>query len=201
MATTDHRAALARAYDHAADVVASVRPDQLGLPTPCPDFDVAALVDHLVGAGRRAVEIASGETPPTEEFPHVELAEAPARLRSAGSDARSAWREDARLGQETTMPWGETYTERTLVDMYCAELVAHTWDLAAATGQRERLDQALANEALEAARAMLKPEYRDQMGPGSPFGAEVAVAPDAAPVDRFAGFMGRDPRWTEAANA
>lgn len=200
MTTTDHRAALARAYDHAAEIVAGVEPEQLGLPTPCADFDVAALVDHLVGAGRRAVDVASGETPPGEEFPHVGLAEAPGLLRSAGSDARTAWRDRARLDQETTMPWGETYTGRTLVDMYCAELVAHAWDLATATGQTERLDQELATEALEAAHAMLKPEYRNQMGPGSPFGTEVAVPPDAPPADRLAGFMGRDPRWKAAAS-
>ena len=35
------------------------------------------------------------------------------------------------------MPWGEEYTGATLVDMYLAELAAHAWDLARATGQIE----------------------------------------------------------------
>ena len=91
------------------------------------------------------------------------------------------------------MPWGETYTGATLVDMYLTELAAHSWDLATATGQRERLDPGLAPVALEAARAMLKPEYRDLMGPGSPFGAEVAPPHDADDWERLAAFPGRPP--------
>ncbi len=42
------------------------------------------------------------------------------------------------------MPWGEEYTGATLVDMYLAELAAHAWDLARATGQTGKLDPSLA---------------------------------------------------------
>ena len=37
------------------------------------------------------------------------------------------------------MPWGEDYLGTTLVNMYLAELAAHAWDLAFATGQLDRL--------------------------------------------------------------
>ena len=59
------------------------------------------------------------------------------------------------------MPWGEEYTGVTLVDMYLAELAAHAWDLARATGQTGQLDPSLALPALEGARAMIKPQYRN----------------------------------------
>ena len=39
------------------------------------------------------------------------------------------------------MPWGEEYTGATLVDMYLAELAAHAWDLARATGHRGKSQQ------------------------------------------------------------
>ena len=191
----DHRDALRQGYANAAAVVAGVQPDQRGDPTPCPAYDVAALVDHLVGAGWRAVTLGRGETPTGAEFPHVELADAPGQLAAAGEAAAAAWSDDARLDATTTMPWGETYSGRVLVDMYLSELAAHAWDLAAATGQLRRLDQALAGSALEAARAMLKPEYRDAMGAGEPFGAEFEPPPDATTWERFAAFMGRAPRW------
>ena len=42
------------------------------------------------------------------------------------------------------MPWGEEYTGATLVDMHLAELAAHAWDLARATGQIDKLDPSLA---------------------------------------------------------
>ena len=47
------------------------------------------------------------------------------------------------------MPWGEEYTGATLVDMYLAELAAHAWDLARATGQTDKLDPSVALPALE----------------------------------------------------
>jgi uncharacterized protein (TIGR03086 family) len=190
----DRRPALFAAFQHAAGVTAGVRPDQLGGPTPCPDFDVTALVDHLVGAGWRAVALGRGETPGGEEFPHVELSDAPLQLRQAGGEAASGWSDD-RLAATTTMPWGETYTGYTVVDMYLSELMAHAWDLALATGQPASCDEDLGTAALAAARSMLRPEYRDMMGVGNPFGAEQPAPDSATTLERFAAFMGRQVDW------
>lgn len=194
MSGTDRRTDLVRSYEQAAEILAGVRPDQLRLATPCPDYDVSTLVDHVVGAGWRAAALGRGEQPGGDEFPHVELADAPDQLRRAGKEAESSWSDDARLVATVTMPWGEVYTGATVVDMYLAELAAHSWDLAIATGQLARLDRALATPALDAARAMLQPGYRDLMGQGNPFGAEVAAPADATDWERFAAFMGRQAR-------
>jgi uncharacterized protein (TIGR03086 family) len=199
MTEPDHRTALIASYPHAAAVVAGVDSEQLGDPTPCQAFDVAALVDHLVGAGWRAAALGRGEAPTGEEFPHVELSDAPDQLREAGIEARSAWSDDDRLGATVDMPWGETYDGATLVDMYLAELAAHAWDLAAATGQLDSLDLSLAAPALEAAQTMLKPEYRDLVEVGSPYGAAVEPPPGATEWERFVAFMGRPPHdWAGA---
>jgi uncharacterized protein (TIGR03086 family) len=133
-------------------IVAGVSPDQLGNPTPCPDYDVATLIDHVIGASWLGVALGRGESPAGGEFPHIELADAPDQLRRAGQAAEAAWSDDARLAATVTMPWGETYTGATLVDLHVTELAAHTWDLAASTGQLDRLDPGLAPNALEAAR-------------------------------------------------
>jgi hypothetical protein len=126
----------------------------------------------------------------------VELPDAPGQLRSAAEQAARAWGDDSSLSSRHAMPWGEEYTGATLVDMYLAELAAHAWDLARATGQTGRLDPSLALPALEGARAMIKPQYRNMVGPGAPFGAEVSPAPGADDWERLAAFMGRDPRAT-----
>ncbi len=198
MTDTDHRTDLARNFTHAVTIVVGVSPDQLGDSTPCPDYDVATLIDHLIGASWLGVALSRSESPAGGEFPHIELADAPDQLRRAGQAAEAAWSDDARLAATVTMPWGETYTGTTLVDLHVTELGAHTWDLAVATGQLDRLDPRLAPSALEAARAMLKPEYRN--GAGNPYGAEVEAPPDATDWERFASFMGRQPRkpsaWT-----
>jgi len=194
MAKDDRRQEFARSYTHAADIVSGIRADQLNDPTPCPEYDVAGLVDHIVGAGWRAAEMGRGVSPAAEEFPHVELPDAPDQLRQAGKEAESAWADDGRLDATVTMPWGETYDGSTLVNMYLAELAAHSWDLAFATGQLGRLDPDVAPGALAGAKAMLKPEYRDAMGKGNPFGAEVEAPSGASDWEKFAAFMGRDPR-------
>jgi len=108
--------------------------------------------------------------------------------------ATEAWNDDTNLSTKTMMPWGAEYTGRTLVDMYVAELAAHAWDLAVATGQVARLDRSLPLPALEAAREWIRPEYRNLVGPGSPFGSEVQPALDANEWDRFVAFTGRDPQ-------
>ncbi len=124
----------------------------------------------------------------------MELSDAPGQLRQAAEEAAQAWGDGSRLSSTFTMPWGEEYSGAAMVDMYLAELAAHAWDLARATGQLDRLDPSLAVPALNGARAMIKPEYRDAVEPGSPFGAEVSPPRGADDWERFAAFTGRNPR-------
>jgi uncharacterized protein (TIGR03086 family) len=194
MAERDRRTILLDSYENAAVVVSGIDAEQLGDPTPCRKYDVARLIDHLVEAGRRAAALGRGQAPPPgDESPHVELSDAPGLLRRAALEAGQAWGDDLRLSSRFTMPWGEQYTGTMLVDMYLAELAAHAWDLARATGQVNRLDPSLALPALEAARALVKAQFRDMVEPGVPFGAEVHTAPGADDWERLAAFTGRDP--------
>jgi uncharacterized protein (TIGR03086 family) len=197
MADPDRRSRLLDSFENAAVIISGIAADELGHPTPCPGYDVAGLIDHLVEAGRRAAALGRGQAPPPgDRSPHVELSDAPGQLRAAAQEAARAWGDDSSLPLRYTMPWGEEYTGATLVDMYLAELAAHAWDLARATGQTGKLDPSLAWPALEGARAMIKPQYRNMAGPGAPFGTEVALAPGADDWERLAAFTGRDPRTT-----
>jgi uncharacterized protein (TIGR03086 family) len=197
MADSDRRSTLLDSYENAAVIVSGIVADELGQPTPCPKYDVAGLIDHLVEAGYRAAALGRGQAPPPgDESPHVVLADAPDQLRSAAEQAAQAWGGDSSLSSRYTMPWGEEFTGAYLVDMYLAELAAHAWDLARATGQIDKLDPSLALPALEGARATIKPQYRNLVEPGSPFGAEVPPAPGADDWERLAAFMGRDARIT-----
>ncbi len=176
-------------------IVSGITEGQVSRRTPCEAYDVADLVDHVVEAAHRATDLGRGQTPPAgDDSPHIELADAPNLLRRTAEEAARAWADDALLSSLFTMPWGDKYSGTTLVDMYLTELATHTWDLALATGQIQRLDASLASSALDAAHAMLRPEYRDMVATGSPFGAEVPPPPDADDWERLAAFMGRDPR-------
>jgi len=166
----------------------------------CPTRQEVSAADSggQAGSGQRGAGFHEGlqAPPPGDGSPHVELSDAPGQLRSAAEQAAQAWGDDSSLSLSYPMPWGEEYTGATLVDMYLAELAAHAWDLARATGQLDKLDPSLARPALEGARAMIKPQYRNMVGPGAPFGAEVSPAPGADDWERLAAFTGRDPRTT-----
>lgn len=191
----DCRTTLLESYENAAVILSGVTAEQVTLRTPCPDYDVSGLIDHMVEAACRAAALGRGLAPPAgDDSPHVELDDALAQLRRAAKEAAQAWGDDSRLSSSFTMPWGEEYSGAALVNMYLTELAAHAWDLAVATGQIDRLDPSLAVPALDGARAMIKPEYRDMVAPGSPFGAEIPPPPDANDWERLAAFMGRDPR-------
>jgi uncharacterized protein (TIGR03086 family) len=195
VADPDRRAPLLKSYENAVVIVSGVAPEQVALRTPCPGYDVAGLIDHLVEAAHRAAALGRSQTPPAgDDSPHVELADAPSQLRRAAEEAAQAWGDDSQLLASFIMPWGEEYSGATLVNMYLAELAGHAWDLAMATGQLARLDPSLAASALDGARAMIKPQYRDMVAKGSPFGVEIAPPPDADGWERLAAFMGRNPR-------
>src|SRR5579862_1117949 len=152
MSDPDRRTPLLEAYENAAVIVSGITADQVSLRTPCPGYDVAGLIDHIVEAAHRAAALGRGQTPSSgDDSPHVELADAPAQLRRAAGEAAEAWEDDSRLSSSFTMPWGEEYTGATLVNMYLAELAAHAGDLALATGQLDRLDPSLAVSALDGA--------------------------------------------------
>lgn len=195
MGKHDRRISLLDSYENAALIVSGVGVGDLGRPTPCPKYDVAHLVDHMVEAGHRAAAVGRGQTPPPgDDAPHVALSHAAGQLRHAAVSAARAWDDESRLSSKFTMPWGEEYSGATLVDMYLAELAAHAWDLARATGQIDQLDSSIAAAALEGARALIKVEYRDMVEPGTPFAREVPPPAGADDWERLVAFMGRDPR-------
>ena len=77
MADSDRRSTLLDSYENAAVIVSGITAEELGLPTPCPKYDVAGLIDHLIEAGRRAAALGRGQAPPPgDESPHVELSDA-----------------------------------------------------------------------------------------------------------------------------
>jgi uncharacterized protein (TIGR03086 family) len=191
---TDTLALLERALDQTAAIIAAIPASQSGLPTPCSDWDVRALVHHLTGQDlRNFLVTARGETT-NWQVPADELGEDwAAGFRDRAGALMTAWR-TADLDRPTALPGGGQAPLRSRADQQITELAVHAWDLVKATGQNADLDPALAEHALAWSRQMLKPEHR-----GRAFGPEVAVSPDAPAYDRLAAWFGRDPGWTPPA--
>jgi uncharacterized protein (TIGR03086 family) len=174
---------LATSTEITRQVMAAVPDDQRNEPTPCPEYDVARLMDHLVGWATAFADRAEGAAEPTD----------PGSV-SAGDDPAAAYQAQAARMVEG---YDDPVEGAVSVGVVLIETIVHGWDLAAATDQPVPSYPVEAVEAaLSSGRAMLKPEYR---GPDKSFGDEVPV-PDSAPtLDRLVGFMGRDPGWRQPA--
>ncbi|MDQ1701328.1 MAG: hypothetical protein QOF57_580 [Frankiaceae bacterium] len=174
-------------------LIAGVRPDQRELPTPCPEMNVGQLVDHLVGWLRMFAARAT-ETPYAEDPRAFRAGADPAgQFAEAGQRAVAGFRARS---DDSTMHFGPEMSGAGLpapvaLGMMIGEYLGHGWDLAVATGQVVPFTDAEAEVGREVLGQMLLPEYR---GPGKSFGYEVAVPDDATPMDRFLGFIGRQPR-------
>ena len=188
-----------RALDETARLVGGVRPDQMGLPTPCSDWDVRALLAHLVGGNARYAAVAEGKPMgrgPAEGKPMGRgpvaadlLGDDPAGAyqRSAAA-VTAAWRDPALLDRPFDLPFG-VMPGRVAVGIHLIETVAHGWDLARATGQQPAFDP----DVVQAAAYFAQSSLTGERPPGAPFAAPVLAADDRPELDRLAAFLGRTP--------
>ncbi len=169
-----------------ARVVDGVRADQLGDPTPCSDFDVEQLRNHIVGWAQ--VFAAGSAQHPFDGDPAIYTVgdDAGSVFRSASAEMVRGWREHG-FDREVRL-MGAPSPAPMVFTMTLMEYLTHGWDLATATGQPIPYSDEEAFDVLRRAEGTLKDEYR-----GAAFGPRVEVASDAPAVDRLVAFMGRRP--------
>ncbi len=166
---------LSRALDQAAAILGEVRAEHLDRATPCDDWSVGQLADHLVAAPGRFVQMMRGEQP--------DWSGQPAR---SDEDRVSAFRAGADALLRTWSEQGDAAAAS--ADWQSAELGLHTWDLARGIGRpTDTLDPEVAERGLEFMRANLTADNR-----GHVFAAERPAPEDASVPDRLAAFAGRD---------
>jgi uncharacterized protein (TIGR03086 family) len=197
MTGPDPRPLLIRALDQIGPLVAGTAPEHLDRPTPCDDWDVRALLGHLVGVHRRIAHVGAGghfSDVPADPAAGSSVDDPAAALAAARADIDRVWgldgRDDTVLDRELTVPWG-TMPGRFVGFGYVQELTVHAWDLAAATDRTGGLDEDLAAATEETSHRMLPAEPR---GGPIPFGPPVPVADGAAPYARLVAWLGREPR-------
>jgi uncharacterized protein (TIGR03086 family) len=206
--TLDPRAVFGRAFATAGEVLGGLRPEDMGRPTPCTEYDVRTLAGHLLAVAQRVRNVGRGESP----FSVPEVVEGVAddgwveAWDETGEAVTEAWADDATLERMIELPWATMPGSATLI-MWSNELSVHTWDLATATGQSPDWDEAVLEAAFAAMQVGLPAESRMESfeaarqnmpegmeGFTPPFAAAVDV-PDGAPlIDRLVAWNGRDPR-------
>ena len=86
---------------------------------------------------------------------------------------------------------GELPLDRAIDQFYTADVFMHTWDLARATSQDDRLDQEFCSQLL----SVMEP-IEEIIRSSGHYGPRVPVKEPADPQTRLLGFIGRDPEWT-----
>lgn len=176
-----------------AAAVAAVPGDAWSAPTPCADWDVRALTNHVVGEDRWVPPLVDGKTIADvgDALDGDLLGAAPADAAAAAvKDAVAALSAPGVLGRTVHLSFGdfsaEDYAWQVLVDH-----VVHSWDLLAGAGADRTLDP----ELVEAAAGWWTGWAGAYRGVGA-VGPLVEVGPHASAQDRLIGEFGRDPSWT-----
>ena len=175
MTADDDAGVLRRGLDQLAGLLDDVPSGALGNPTPCPEWNLRDLVDHIVAAPSRFARMARGQP--------VDWSSTPA----AGSDPAAEFRSHAGDLLHAVAGDGVSDGGPVSLDWQCAELAVHTWDLATAIGRPTAdLDVAVAERGLAFMRVGLTDDNR-----GPAFGPEQPAPEGADAYQRIAAFAGR----------
>ena len=163
-------------------VVQTIGPDDLRSATPCGDWDVTALADHLIDTISR-LGAAAGIAPTGTNAGSIDE-----RIRQVTQAILAGWR---LLGLAGDVPFsGRILPSPLALGILSLELLVHGWDFAVALHRPFHASDAHAAYVLGLARQTLTAESRVTAG----FGPPVPVSADASCLDQLVAFTGRDPR-------
>ena len=185
---------LVQLHHRAADVfgarVHAVKRDQWALSTPCEDWNVRDLVNHLVYEDRWTAPILAGKTIEEigDRFEGDLLGDDPgAAWEDAVAEARAAVAEPHALERTGHRSFGDSPAELYVHQLFADHLI-HAWDLARAIGADERLDADL----VRACAAWFADQEEDYRSAGA-IGDRPAIPDDADEQTRLLAAFGRTP--------
>jgi uncharacterized protein (TIGR03086 family) len=118
-----------RAALEAARLARSVRADQMRLPTPCSEWDVAALLDHMAGGPAYLLAALGVDDGPVRWPDPAAIDAVVTKLGEPGV-----------LGLRCTSPAGFEWSVAEAAAGTAMDQLVHTWDLAVALGVAPALD-------------------------------------------------------------
>lgn len=166
-----------RASEWTGEKIAGV--SDLDGPTPCADWTMRDLLDHMLETQRYFVSAGRGEgASPPGKTPPKTLSDDPAGdFARARADVLDVFGEEGVI--EKTMP---------ALGIAFADALLHGWDVAKASGQDATMPDGLA----ESAYSVIHGRFTDEQRQGV-FGPEVPVGDDATPQQRLLAYTGRTP--------
>ena len=161
----------------AAEKVAGAR--DLEAETPCPEWRVRDLLNHMLDTQRYFAGAARGEkvAPPASTPPSLLTGDPTADFARATAEVADAYAPDGDI-ERTGPALGIAFSDQLL----------HGWDLARATNQDAAMPEGLAQAAYDCIHGRFTDEQRKGV-----FGPEIPVGDDATPQQRLLAYTGRDP--------
>jgi uncharacterized protein (TIGR03086 family) len=177
-------AVLERAIAYALGSLAFVTPDTLGRPTPCPGWDVHALLVHLHDSMAALEEAA--ESGRVTGLPPAAAGDVVALVRDRAARLLGAWANCDGSVAVSVDDW--PVSAPVVAGAGAIEVAVHGWDIARACGKDRPIPDDLADELLDLSAVMIRPGDR----PGR-FRRPVPVPAEAPPGVRLLAFLGRHP--------
>ena len=179
--------ALEQAITSTRGVLAGVSPNQLDGPTPCAQWKVSDLINHIVGAQQFFTAGVTGQ-PQSGDEQDFASGDYLGAFDESAKTCVAAFSADGVMEKMLTLPFGPM-PGAGFVGLAATDTFTHGWDLAKATGQDTALAPELATQLLAGARQMIQPAFRSEEG--TVFGPEQAAPAGASDADQLAAFLGR----------
>lgn len=168
------------------DVVDHLEPEQLVEPTPCSEFTVRDVLDHMIVLGSSFAYGFRGEEVPEVAPPSADGEVPTAAFREAMDDLLDAVRSPGAMERTVTTPMGDM-PGSAFARLVAFDGLVHGWDLASATGQDYDLPAAVVAAVDEFARRAITADMRD----GDTFKDPTAPPEGAGAIERLVAFSGR----------
>ncbi|MFJ8224842.1 TIGR03086 family metal-binding protein [Streptomyces griseus] len=181
---------LEAAAERAVPVVRGIDDGQLGAGTPCAEYDVRALVNHLFQVVVNFQALAAREEVDFGREPEFVAGDWRGRFGDETARLVAAWSVPG-VEEGTTGQMG--LPARTVGLMVLGDLTVHAWDLARATGSDFVPEEGVVDE-LGPGLAAMAPQAREMKVFGEPF----PVGEGATAFERLLAVTGRDPGWRPA---
>jgi uncharacterized protein (TIGR03086 family) len=183
---------MAAAAAESARVVGGVRADQFSAATPCTDWDLHELLNHIILWTAYSAERRARDEQVPEELMNADFAAEPGYAADYAAQldkAVAAWSDPA-AWQRNLNVMGSPTPAADVAALLIAEMVLHAWDAAKASGQSYTARDDVAEAVLGAVEANAE-LFRKYQG----FAEPVQVPASASALDRALAQSGRDPAW------
>jgi uncharacterized protein (TIGR03086 family) len=179
---TDELASAEASLQVLQQVVHGIATDDLAKQTPCREFDVAGLTDHLLNSITLLGGAVDAQLPERNPDDSVER-----QVVSAARPTLDAWH---RHGLDGTVPFGNNEAPaQFMAAILSLEFLVHAWDYASAIDRLIDAPDSLTDYVTALARRIITPEGRARAG----FDDPVDVGAHVSRLDRLAAFTGRVP--------